>query len=110
MARLQVSENKIDVLTNLQTGGEERAFTGARITQYEDITTKITTGEQIQLESYRTIPVFNGDKNQYRSWRNQVVRRMDMIKNFTMHPKYEAALGIIRSKITGPASDVLTNN
>lgn len=80
------------------------------VVQYEDIATTITSGDQIQLESYRSIPEFNGNKGQYRSWRNQVVRRMQMIDNFRTHPKYEAALGIIRSKITGPASDVLTNN
>lgn len=78
--------------------------------RHEDITTVITSGDQIQLESYRSIPEFSGIKNQYRSWRNQVTRRMGMISNFKTHPKYEAALGIIRSKITGPAADVLTNN
>lgn len=81
-----------------------------RTTEYEDIVTVLTTGEQIQLESYRSIPEFSGDKNQYRSWRNQVTRRMQMIENFKTHPKYEAALGIIRAKITGAASDVITNN
>lgn len=47
---------------------------------------------------------------EYRSWRNQVYRRMNQIIKFQTHPKYEAALGIIRSKIVGPASDVITNN
>lgn len=75
-----------------------------------DIVTEITSGDQIQLESYRSIPEFSGDKGQYRSWRNQVGRRMKMIDKFMTHPKYEAALGIIRAKITGPASNVLTNN
>lgn len=76
----------------------------------EDITTEITNGDHIQLESYRSIPEFSGDKGKYRSWRNQVTRRMNMIDNCKAHAKYEAALGIIRAKITGSASDVLTNN
>lgn len=75
----------------------------------EDIETEITSGDQIQFESYKAIPEFSGKKGQYRPWRNQVVRRMKMIDAFKKHPKYEAALGIIRSKITGPAN-VLTNN
>lgn len=83
---------------------------GRRIEEYEDITTVLTSGDQIQLESYRSIPEFSGNKNQYRSWRNQVTRRMKMIEDFKNHPKYEAALGIIRAKITGAASDVITNN
>lgn len=35
---------------------------------------------------------------------------MKMIDAFKKHPKYEAALGIIRAKITKAASNVLTNN
>lgn len=76
----------------------------------EDIETEITSGDQIQLDSYKSIPQFSGLKGTYRSWRNQVVRRMKMIHKFKTHPKYEAALGIFRSKITGPASNVLINN
>lgn len=76
----------------------------------EDIETEITSGDQIQLESYKVIPEFSGQKGQYRSWRNQVMRRMKMIDEFKKHVKYEAALAIIRAKITGAASNVLTNN
>lgn len=79
-------------------------------TEYKDIETTISSGDSIQLESYRSIPEFNGDKTMYRSWREQVTRRMNMIKAFQDHPKYEAALGIIRSKITKAASDILINN
>lgn len=98
------------MLTNLQFVDDERSFSTRNAARYEDVTTTIVTGEQIQLESYKSIPEFNGDKNQYRSWRNQVTRRMKMIDHLKTHPKYEAALGIIRAKITGAASDTLTNN
>lgn len=107
---------QIQQLLLRQTAAEQqmarfgRPYPTQRVVEYEDIATVLQTGDQIQLESYRSIPEFNGDKNQYRSWRNQVTRRMGMIENFVTHPKYEAALGIIRSKITGSASDVLTNN
>lgn len=40
-------------------------------TDHEDIVTEITSGDQIQLESYRSIPEFSGDSGQYRAWRNQ---------------------------------------
>lgn len=105
---------QIQQLLTRQTALENQAARSGRplqdTVQYQDIITAIQSGDQIQLESYRAIPDFNGDKNQYRSWRNQVSRRMNMIGELKTHPKYEAALGIIRSKITGPASDVLTNN
>lgn len=75
-----------------------------------DITPDITSGDQIQLESYKAIPEFSGKQHEYRSWRNQVVRRMKIIDAFKKHPKYEAALGIVRAKITGAAADIITNN
>lgn len=75
-----------------------------------DINPEITSGDQIQLESYKTIPEYSGKTHEYRSWRNQVARRMKIIDAFKTHPKYEAALAIVRAKITGAAADVLTNN
>lgn len=77
---------------------------------YNDINTNLSSGDQIQLDSYKAIPEFSGDQKQYRSWREQVVRRMKLISDFDDHPKYEAALGIIRAKIRGSASDILINN
>lgn len=79
-------------------------------TQYEDITINIDSPDQIQMEAYKSIPEFNGDKRLYQSWKNQVNRQMKMIEACKTHPKYGAALGIIRAKITGAASDALTNN
>lgn len=75
-----------------------------------EIVPTITSGDQIQLESYKAIPEFSGKQHEYRSWRNQVSRRMKIIHAFLTHPKYEAALAIVRAKITGTAADVLTNN
>lgn len=75
-----------------------------------DITPDIPSGDQIQLESYKAIPEFSGKQHEYRSWRNQVARRMKIIDSFQKHVKYEAALAIVRAKITGAAADILTNN
>lgn len=70
-----------------------------------DITPEITSRDQIQLESYKSISIFSGVRGTYKAWRNLVARRMKMINAFKTHPKYEAALGIIRAKITGTVSD-----
>lgn len=113
MEQMNELREQIQQILDRQAAFEEgmvRANHVQREIEYADIETVIETGEQIQLESYRSIPEFSGNKNQYRSWRNQVTRRMGMIRNFIQHPKYEAALGIIRAKITGAASNILTNN
>lgn len=107
--RLQTSEAKHREYENQIANLNQRVPIQTE-TQYIDVETQITSGDQIQLESYKSIPEFSGKKGQYRSWRNQVVRRMKMIENYKTHHKYEAALGIIRAKITSAASDVLTNN
>lgn len=77
---------------------------------HRDIRTEITSPTDILLNSYKAIPEFSGDHKSYRSWREQVVRRMELIENYKTHPRYEAALGIIRAKITNTASDILINN
>lgn len=74
-----------------------------------DIETMITTGNDIQLEAFKCLPEFSGVPGTYRNWRNQVLRAMRPIEKFSDHPKYGAALGIIRAKIVGPASNTLMN-
>lgn len=104
--RQRASEEKIAHLTNCLSKFQVEEPTET----HKDIHTTISNGNDIQLDSYKTIPEFSGSKGEYRSWREQVTRRMKMIENFKTHPKYEAALGIIRSKVTKAASDILINN
>lgn len=75
-----------------------------------DVIPDIQSGDEIQLESYKAIPEFSGKQHEYRSWRGQVAQRMKIIDRFKKHVKYEAALAIVRAKVTGTAADVLTNN
>lgn len=77
---------------------------------YEDIEPTYTSGDGIQLDAFKIIPEFNGDKKVYRSWRSQVTKLMQQISAYKTHPRYAAALSIIRAKITGAASDILINN
>lgn len=80
------------------------------VAEYADIEPNYTSGNDIQLDAFKVIHEFNGDKKVYRSWRTQVQKMMKQIENFRTTPKYAAALAIIRAKITGPASDILINN
>lgn len=80
------------------------------VTEYADIVPTYTNGEGILLDAFKVIPEFNGDKKIYRSWRSQVSKLMEQIESFKTHPKYAAALAIIRAKIIGSASDILINN
>lgn len=114
LIKLRVSEERQKLCEEqIASFNDNPVFRSGRaeeIKEDEDIVAEITSGDQIQLESFKSIPEFSGINGTYRSWRNQVARRMKMIDAFKKHPKYEAALGIIRAKITGAASNVLTNN
>lgn len=76
------------------------------VTECADINPTITDGGDIQLDAFKVIHDFNGDKRTYRSWRTQVYKLMKQIEDHQTHPWY----AIIRAKITGPASDILINN
>lgn len=80
------------------------------VTEYTDVVPTYATGADIQLDAFKVIHEFNGDRKIYRSWRTQVSKLMEQIDTFRTHPKYAAALSIIRAKITGVASDILINN
>lgn len=103
--RQQMCENQLANLSNAQ-----EPLRDERAEENEDIVPDLSSGDQIQLEPFKAIPEFSGLGGTYRPWRNQVARRMKIIDRFKKHPKYEAALSIVRSKITGAASNVLTNN
>lgn len=112
MIQLQASEIKREELEKRMENmyPNDRAIPVDGDCNEPDIEPELTSGDQIQLESYKAIPEYSGKQYEYRSWRNQVARRMRIINKFQKHPKYEAALGIIRAKITGAAADILTNN
>lgn len=95
-------------LTTLEANqATNRAVT---IVEHADIVPVYNSGDSIQLDAFKVIPEFNGDKKIYRSWRSQVLKLMQQIAAFKNHPKYAAALSIIRAKITKAASDILINN
>lgn len=98
-------------LNRLETAqAANQAQNTVTIASYEDIVPTYTNGDGIQLDAFKVIHEFNGDKKTYRSWRTQVTKLMKQIEGFKTHPKYAAALSIIRAKISGAASDILINN
>lgn len=100
---------RLNQLESAQTAIQEAAA-GVTIAEYEDIEPTYVNGDSIQLDAFKVIHEFNGDKKIYRSWRTQVSKLMKQIGSFKTHPKYAAALSIIRAKITSAASDILINN
>lgn len=101
---------KLDQLEAAQATFQAQQPTNVTITEYADVVPTYISGADIQLDAFKVIHEFNGDKKTYRSWRTQVTKLMGQITEFGTHPKYAAALSIIRAKITGPASDILINN
>lgn len=108
LATNQQLTQKVTQLETKQTALENA--NAVNVVQYTDIVPVYANGDAIQLDAIKVVPEFNGERKMYRSWRSQVSKLMDQIEAFKAHPKYAAALSIIRAKITGAASDILINN
>ena len=78
--------------------------------EHEDNEIVYTSGEQVELRVFSEIPTFSGNRDEYQSWRDLVSRCMKQIDGIKTHPKYNAALTIVRTKVSGLASKVLINN
>lgn len=102
---------KVNILeTATATLQQQQPVATVTVTEYTDIVPIYTAANDIQLDAFKVIPEFNGDKRTYRSWRTQVSKLMKQIEQFANHPRYATALAIIRAKITGGAADILINN
>lgn len=111
MATLVTTNTELTTkIQQLETAQNILGATGVTVNEYEDITPIYTDGDSIQLDAFKVIHEFKGDKQTYRSWRTQVSKMMKQIEEYKTHPRYAAALSIIRAKITGSASDILINN
>lgn len=106
----ELTQKLVQLETTQATLQTQQAATNVIVTEYTDVAPIILNGDAIQLDAFKVIHEFNGDKKVYRSWRTQVTKLMEQIRAFASHAKYATALAIIRAKITGPASDVLINN
>lgn len=71
---------------------------------------RITQASQINTEVFKCLPTFCGTEGEYNPWKNQVWTQMENIKNFINSPEYYNCVCIIRSKIVGAASKVLSVN
>lgn len=105
-AMVETLSEKLNTLTeNLNA-----AQNASTMKEHEDIITVYPSGDSIQLDAFKVLPEFDGDKFQYRSWRHQVSKLMTAIESFKSHPKYATALAIVRAKIIKGPSNVLINN
>lgn len=80
------------------------------VVKLEDVVTNYKIPSDISLEVFKALPTFSGNQAEYRAWREDSSRLMADIKQFEGHSRYSEALSIVKSKIRGQASDILTNN
>lgn len=80
-----------------------------QIEEYRDVNVTVTSTDAISLHIYKTLPEFNGQREQYATWRSLVSTAMKLLENHHTTMKYFEALMIVRNKITGAASNILNN-
>ncbi|XP_055910407.1 uncharacterized protein LOC129944768 [Eupeodes corollae] len=106
----QSTENEIlkTEIKNLRAGQSMfQAVTTTAVLKAE--TPSYKKPEDINLTVFSAIPVFNGNSQEYRPWRQMVFNLMEEIKQFSGTPQYYHALTIVRTNIQGEAAHILTN-
>lgn len=80
-----------------------------KVEEFKEVQVRINDAKDISLDMYKTLPEFNGDRNKYIAWKNSAMNVMKIFNGHNETPRYFEALNIVRNKITGTASETLTN-
>lgn len=80
-----------------------------KVEEYQEVRVNVRDVKEISLDMFKTLPEFSGERDKYPAWRNSAMNVMKIFENHTDKPKYFEALNIVRNKITGAASESLTN-
>lgn len=115
----KIKLNNMDVLTEQVKKLQEQLETvklhvedldrTPKVEEYKEISVNLTSVNDISLEMFKSLPEFNGERSKYSAWRNSALNVMKIFDGHTDKPKFFEALNIVRNKITGPASETLTN-
>lgn len=110
-ARIQVlTEQLTSLKTEMETIKNQTPFQVATVPTMPALRPNITMANQINTEIFKCLPTFSGTESDYNPWRNQVWTQMENIKQFINSPEYYNCVCIIRAKIIGAASRVLSVN
>ncbi|GBP04332.1 Retrovirus-related Gag polyprotein from transposon gypsy [Eumeta japonica] len=71
---------------------------------------RITNENQVKLDVFKSLPVFDGNINNYRIWREDATRMMETTSNLSNQPIYAQTLQIVKTKIQGSAAQLLANH
>lgn len=80
-----------------------------KIEEHKGIAVTIAQPNDVSLEIFKTLPVFDGEREKYPTWRSMAHTEIKLLDGHSNSMRYYEALMIIRNKITGPASNVLNN-
>lgn len=106
----QTSQNELRNQIQVLTTSIQSNLPVQLVQQNEPINPGYTSENSINISLFKTLPEFNGNRNQYRSWRSQAKFMMDSISAYMNTTTYYQALTIVRNKITGQASDILVTH
>lgn len=111
-AKMEALVEQIKLLQQQMVSVQEQVTTldqTTKVEEYKEVQVVVGDLKDISLEMFKSLPEFNGDRTRYTSWRNSAMNVMKIFKDNHDKPKYFEALSIVRNKITGMASEALTN-
>lgn len=77
--------------------------------EYADVSISINGPNDVSIEIFKSLPVFNGDRDKYATWRSSVTTAIGFLDDHQNSSRYVEALLIIRNKVIGPAAKILNN-
>lgn len=80
-----------------------------KVEEYPEVRITVTNVKDISLDMFKSLPVFDGERDKYISWRTAAINAMCIFAGHMHEPKYFEALNIVRNKVTGSASEAITN-
>lgn len=97
-------EQKIEQLT-----GQFRSLDAPQVQAYRPVEINRSVRCDEGLDVVKCLPIFQGDRSAYVSWRHAAVNAYEVFKEFNGSSKHYQAVAIIRNKIAGAADGTLTS-
>lgn len=79
------------------------------IEEHTDLPVPTLAAANVSRDIFKTLPEFSGNRSTYSTWRSVVKNAIKLLENHVGTTEYYQALIMIRNKISGAASNILTN-
>lgn len=81
-----------------------------QVETYQRVTIDPSVGCEVKLDIVKSVPNFNGNHEEYVSWRQAAIDAYEIFKRYVGSEAHYEAVAILKNKVTGPARAILTSH